>query len=105
MPREYMTQYRRRHKISVEGMAAKCKVSTALIRLLEEEDDSVTHPNIARRVGKEYELSERRTLGLMPKHYRPSKHYDPDKYKITESPEDIFGIFRVDRRSKGGPAI
>lgn len=105
MPREYMTQYRRRHKISVEEMAARCKVSTALIRLLEEEDDSVTHPNIARRVGKEYELSERRVLKLMPENHRPGKHYDPDKYKITEDPEDIFRMFKVVRRNNGGPAV
>lgn len=105
MPREYMTQYRRRKKISVEDMAARCKVSPALIRLLEEEDDSATHPNIARRVGAEYELSERRTLNLMPENYRPGKHYDPDKYKITEDPEDIFRMFKVTRRSNGGPAV
>lgn len=105
MPRDYMIKYRQRNGISLEAMAACCKISATLIRLLEEDEDSVTHPNIARRVGAEYELSERRTLMLMPENYRPGKHYDPDKYKITESPEDIFGIFRVDRRSKGGPAV
>lgn len=105
MPREYMTEYRRRKRLSIEDMATRCNVSPGLLRLLEEDENSVTHPNIARRVGAEYEISERRTLKLMPENYRPGKHYDSDKYKITEDPEDIFRLFKVVRRNNGGPAV
>lgn len=105
MPRDYMIAFRRRKRITIDQMAAHCKVSVGLISLLEENETSVTHPNIARRVGAEYELSNRRTLMLMPENHRPGKYYDPDKFKITEDPEEIFRSFKVSRRGKGGVAV
>lgn len=104
MPREYMIEYRRRKKLSIVNMAARLKISTGLLRLLEQDEYSVTHPNIAIRVGAEYQLSKRRTEQLMPENYRPGKHYDPDKYKLTDE-EDMFRQFKVTRMGKGGPAI
>lgn len=105
MPRDYMVKARKKQKLTITQMAARCAISTGLIRLLEEDETSVTHPNIARRVGEAYGLSNRRTLMLMPEHHRPGKNYNPYKYKIEEDPEDIFRQFKVIRRSKGGVAV
>lgn len=105
MPRDYMIAYRARKRLSVAEMAARCEVSPALIRILEENENSVTHPEIAARVGAEYELSRRRTLMMMPEHHRPGKNYEPDRYKNTEDLEDIFRAFKVSRLGKGGAAV
>lgn len=112
MPREYMIEYRRRKRMSIDNMSVLCDepgcethVSPGLLRLLEEDENAVTHPNLAARVGRAYKLSKHRTLGLMPENRRPGKHYDPDKYKITEDDGGLFRAFKVTRRGKGGVAV
>lgn len=47
MPRDYMVKARKKQKLTITQMAARCAISTGLIQLLEEDETSVTHPNIA----------------------------------------------------------
>lgn len=71
-------------------MAIKCKTSRRIIHLLEDYDESVTHPAIARRVGKAYGLSKKETELLMPENYRRSSpNYDPTRYS-RESEFDVM---------------
>lgn len=88
--REKMAEYRNRMGYTIRDMARKAKTSTTIIKMVEEGE--VTHPNIARRIGEAYRLTEKQTWDLMPEIHRPdSPRYDPDHYKALVdilSPED-----------------
>lgn len=80
--RDYMILYRLQQGLSVLDMAIKCKTSHRIIYMLEGCDQDVTHPKIAKRVGKAYALTKEQTESLMPEHYRKSSpNYDPDKFR------------------------
>lgn len=80
--RAYMIEYRRQKGITRNGMARICELSEGLIEMLEENEYDVTHPKIAERLGKAYEMTPEQTEGLMPENYRKSSpNYDPDKYR------------------------
>lgn len=83
--RDYMISYREERGFSVRVMAKHCRISEGLLQMLEEDDREVTHPNIAKRIGRKYNLTRMQTEMLMPINHR--KHgpaYDPDKYKVSE---------------------
>lgn len=80
MKRDYMIQFRTQTGLSVREMARYLKISPRLLEMLEEDDQAVTHPKIARRVAKTYHLTEAQYLRLIPKNYRPGPEYDPGKY-------------------------
>ena len=83
--RDYMVNYRKAINVELPIMAKACRVSTTLLKMLEECDAEVTHPNIAKRIGKKYKLTNLQIEALMPINYR--KHgpaYNPDKYKLSE---------------------
>lgn len=85
MQRDYMIEYRKEHGIDIQRMAKKCRISKTLLRLLEENDQEVTHPNIAERVSRAYKLTKKQTEGLMPEHYRKSSpNYNPDLYRRND---------------------
>lgn len=82
MERLYMVEYRKKHNMSIKEMAQKCATSATLLTMLEECDQEITHPKIAERIGRQYELTREQTESLMPEHYRPSSpNYDPDLYR------------------------
>lgn len=93
--RDYMFMYRLRHNLSVEDMAIKCKTTQRIIRKLEDCDQEITHPKIAKRVGKAYELTKEQTEGMMPEiHRKSSPNYNPDKYKHDDPVERRLPTFR-----------
>ena len=82
MKRQYMIDYREKHNLSLPDMAKKCEISATLLAMLEDSDQEVTHPKIAKRIGKKYHLKKNQTESLMPEHYRESSpNYDPDLYR------------------------
>ena len=82
LKRQYMINYREKHNLTRQDMAKKCETSTAIIAMLEDCDQEVTHPKIAKRIGKQYHLKKKQTESLMPEHYRDSSpNYDPDLYR------------------------
>ena len=91
MPRDYMIAYRESKNLSIEEMAQKCRISEILLRKLEGDDTSVTHPNIVQRVAKAYKLTKAQRAAMLPPNYRPGPDYDPDKYKIAafDNPRDL----------------
>lgn len=64
-------------------------VSAMLMDILEE--GGTTHPKLAKKVGKIYQMTNLEIELMMPPNYRKKhgKGYDPDKYK---SPVDIYGM-------------
>ena len=82
MKRQYMINFRNKRKLTLLGMAKKCETSAAILSMLEECDQEVTHPKIAERIGRQYKLTTEQTESLMPEHYRKSSpNYDPDLYR------------------------
>lgn len=85
--RTYMTEYRERNGLTLLDMAKQCRTfvgrpSVGLLRLLESDDQYVTHPNIAERVSEAYKLTPEQAEGLVPEHYRKSSpNYNPDLYR------------------------
>lgn len=77
-----MEQYRNEKNISLKTMSHMTGVSSGLLGLIE--GGYVTHPDIARKVQKGYELTDEETEMLMPEIHRPSSsRYEPDKFRIT----------------------
>ena len=82
MKRQYMIDYRKKRKLTILEMAKKCETSSTLLAMLEDCDQEITHPKIAERIGRQYQLSMEQTENLMPEHYRKSSpNYDPDLYR------------------------
>lgn len=92
MRRDYMIQLRKKTGLSLDEMAKYLKISLKLLRLLEEDDSTVTHPKIARRITKTYHLTEAQYLGLVPENYRPGPGYDPGKYVREVEKFEAFPI-------------
>lgn len=82
MNRQYMTDYRRAHDISLSEMAGECRCSQTLLEMLESWDGEVTHPHIAERIARAYHLTRSQHRSLLPANHRPGRGYDPDRYKI-----------------------
>ena len=79
--RKKMEQYRKDNDISLKTMSHLTGVSSGLLALIE--GGYVTHPDIARKVQKGYELTDLETEVLMPEIHRPSSpRYEPNKYRI-----------------------
>lgn len=93
MQRTYMIQFREERQIDIQSMAKKCKISRALLELLEESDQDVTHPKIAERIGRAYKLNKKQVEGLMPEHYRKSSpNYNPNLYRRDEVEYSQFAV-------------
>ena len=80
---EKMKAYRMEHGYSIEDMKWKTGASEVLLRMLEK--GNVTHPKIAKKVGKAYHLTKEEIYELMPENHRPGEKYNPDKYKPNDS--------------------
>ena len=76
--REKMKAYRLQHGYSFERMSWRAGTSEVLLRMVE--NGNVTHPKIAKQIGRAYELDEEDIYELIPENYRPGEHYDPEKY-------------------------
>ena len=77
--REKMQKYREENRIDLKTMSDKTDVSSGLIAFIE--GGYVTHPELARRLQKGYELTDEETEMLMPEiHRKSSPNYDPYKY-------------------------
>ena len=86
--RTYMIEYRERNGLSLHDMAKQCNTSTYLLVMLESCDNDVTHPNIAERIGRAYNLTPEQVEGLMPEHHRKSSpNYNPDLYREEDGNE------------------
>ena len=75
---EKMKTYREKHGYSIENMSRKSGASDVLLRMIER--GNVTHPKIAKQIGKAYELNKEDIYELMPENYRPGEKYDPERY-------------------------
>lgn len=86
--RETMIEFRRKHNITLRDMARACGISATLLGMLESSDQEVTHPEIAKRVGKRYQLTKEQIEGMKPENYRKgSPNYDPNRYR---APADMI---------------
>lgn len=79
---EKMKRYRIQHGYSIKDMSLKSGASETLLKMVE--NGMVTHPHIARQIGKAYHLDKTDILELIPENHRPGPYYDPDKYKEPE---------------------
>lgn len=86
---EKMEAYRKRHGYSVRDMSWRSGASEVLLRMLEH--GHVTHPKIARQVGRAYNLSTDDINELIPPNYRPGENYDPDKY-VQHVPDSKYAV-------------
>ena len=83
--RAFMIEFRKMRDVSLNVMAKACECSSGLLRMLEEDRNSVTHPRIARRIAKAYKMTAEQAENLLPINYRPhGGDYDPDRYKTDE---------------------
>lgn len=100
--REKMKAYRLQHGYSFERMSWRAGTSEVLLRMVE--NGNVTHPKIAKKIGRAYELDKEDIYELMPENYRPGEHYDPDKYVefVPDSNHVIFGRTSQDERDYYG---
>ncbi len=100
--REKMKAYRLEHGYSFERMSWKTGTSEVLLRMVE--SGHVTHPKIAKKIGKAYKLSKEDIYELMPENYRPGDKYEPDKYVefVPDSKHAIFGKTSQDERDYYG---
>lgn len=69
---------------SISEMAKQCKCSFGLLRMLEEDDKSITHPNIAARIAKEYGLNLDEYNSLVYADYRG------DSIPIAKNPPNEY---------------
>lgn len=81
--REKMIAWRESHQSTFTAIAKKIKISEALLDLVE--NGHVTHPNIARRIQKFYNLTDSEYEELIPKNYREDS-YDPTQYAPIDDP-------------------
>lgn len=85
--REKMKQTRLDMHMTFKDMSRLSGASPLLLERIEE--GFVTHPDIARRVGSAYGLTEQETEELMPEiHRRSSPNYDPNKYVLEPEYND-----------------
>lgn len=99
-----------REKIVVsKGNAQALNMSIGLLDMIKEGE--VTHPNIARRIGLYFGLSDEETEELMPEIHRPSSpNYEPDKFVATvdrnislsaqREPTDPYDIYVSERNKR-----
>ena len=73
MKRQYMIDYRKDRGIDLATMAAACKCSECLLRIVEADERNVTHPKIADRIRKKYRLTKKQYLQMIPREYRGAK--------------------------------
>ena len=79
--RKKMVNYRTRHHKTIKEMADRCKISEALMTMVEEGE--VTHPKIVKRIARVYHITELESEQLMPINHRlHGGDYDPDRYKV-----------------------
>lgn len=89
--REKMIAYRKRTGKSIADISRITDIGGFLIGQIE--DGWVTHPDIAMKLAKAYELTDEDVKELIPENYRPeSKKYDPDRYKVPEPENTKFAI-------------
>ena len=88
-----MIEFRKRNGLTQDSMARICDCSRNLIDMLESSEKEVTHPDIAERVRKAYELTPEQADGLLPENYRKSSpNYDPNKYREEATPNEWNSI-------------
>lgn len=79
--RKKMEEYRSKNNITLKAMSYKTGVSSGLLSFIE--GGYVTHPDIAKKIQKGYELTDSETEMLVPEiHRKSSDKYEPNKYKI-----------------------
>ena len=84
--RKKMIYWRESNGIDIQKMSNKTGISQQLLKMVE--GGCVTHPVIAKKIQKAYELTDEETMYLVPEiHREGSETYNPDKYKI---PEDVY---------------
>ena len=99
-----MVDYRKSHGYSLGDMSKKSGASTSLLKMLE--GGMVTHPKIAKQVGRAYGLTKEEIYELMPAIHRPGDPaYDPNKYKepdeVTGSNKNMDWLFTPNTRTEG----
>ena len=105
--REKMAYYRELKGIDIPKMSAKSGVSEQLLRMVER--GHVTHPLIAKKIQKAYELTDEEVKELVPEIHREEEGlYDPDRYKLPENyysripivptKKDVIDLYMKERR-------
>lgn len=78
-PRDILREYREANNFTLRQMADYCGIGETLYSIIEHGGN--THPNIANKIGRLFDLTELQTEELMPENRRPhSPKYDPEKY-------------------------
>lgn len=98
MPRDYMIEFRTSRRMDIERMEKKLDISPGLLSLLEDDESSVTHPEIVKRIAKAYKLTKEQRTMMLPKNYRPGPNYDPNRYKLDIEGQDILRRFDFNRK-------
>lgn len=77
---EKMIAFRKYRGYSTKEMAQRCEVSEVLIKIVEK--GLVTHPKLAERIAKEYELEPEEAQELIPTiHRKDHPDYNPGAFK------------------------
>ena len=80
-PREKMHKWRQDRHLTLRMMSDRSGISEELLSMVEA--GHVTHPLIAKKIQRLYNLTDEEAEELMPTIHRPNHpDYDPNKYKI-----------------------
>lgn len=79
-----MRMYRDEHLVDIDDMARRCEISRTLLKWLEG-GHTITHPNIAARVCKEYELDVNDYNAIVSKEHQTDKLPKPIKRQKSNS--------------------
>ena len=95
--REKMVTFREKMHADLDTMASKCGTSRILLGMVE--NGEVTHPEIVKRIQKQYKLTDIEAEELLPINRRPHHpEYDPDRYVSDKDKEKRITI--VSNKSK-----
>ena len=93
-----MREWRKKNDKTLQSLSIETGISMSLLETIEE--GGVTHPEIAKRIAKAYELSDEEAKLLMPKNIEPPCE---NRYKIIIKPriKDEGILYAAQHQQKG----
>lgn len=108
--REKLVKIREENDWTIKDAADACEISQGLMRMIEEGE--VTHPKIAERIRRLYDLTELEAEELMPEcrrvhqgTYEPDKYIEPDPIFHHETGDRLHKIRRLQDRENRGKVL